>query len=66
MLGLGLGEIVLILVVIGFCVLLVSVLFNSDNRNTPTWHGIIISALIGCLPLYLVLCFFGLMGERKN
>ena len=66
MLGLGLGEIVLILVVIGFCALFISVLNNAENRNTPTWKGIIISALLGCLPLYLVLCFFGLMGERKN
>jgi len=31
--------------------------------NTPTWEGIIISALLGMLPLYLVLCFFGIMGK---
>lgn len=32
-------------------------------QNTPTWEGIIISTLIGLLPLYLILCFFGYMGE---
>jgi hypothetical protein len=31
--------------------------------NTPTWKGIIISAILGMLPLYLVLCFFGIMGD---
>ena len=64
---LGIGEVIfLLLVIFVVCALVVSLLRNSENRNTPTWNGIIISALIGCLPLYLVLCFFGLMGERKN
>lgn len=34
--------------------------------NTPTWKGIIISALLGALPFYLVMCFFGWMGEERN
>jgi hypothetical protein len=34
--------------------------------NTPTWKGIIISAILGMLPLYLVLCFFGIMGEEND
>lgn len=34
--------------------------------NMPTWSGIIISAIVGMLPLYLILCFFGIMGEKRN
>lgn len=33
--------------------------------NMPTWSGIIISTIVGILPLYLILCFFGLMGEKR-
>ena len=33
--------------------------------HVPTWSGIIISALLGMLPLYLILCFFGIMGEER-
>ena len=64
---LGVGEVIIsILVIFVVCAFVVSILRNSENRNTPTWNGIIISALLGCLPLYLVLCFFGVMGERKD
>jgi hypothetical protein len=34
--------------------------------NVPTWEGIIISAILGMLPFYLFLCFFGIMGESQN
>ena len=34
--------------------------------NAPTWSGIIISAILGMLPFYLILCFFGIMGEKRN
>ena len=34
--------------------------------NTPTWNGIIISAILGMLPMYLILCFFGIMGEPRS
>ncbi len=34
--------------------------------NLPTWSGIIISAILGMLPLYLILCYFGIMGEKGN
>ena len=34
--------------------------------HVPTWTGIIISAVLGMLPLYLILCFFGIMGEARN
>ena len=38
----------------------------KHTANIPTWKGIIISSIIGLLPLYLVLCFFGKMGEKEN
>lgn len=34
--------------------------------HMPTWTGIIISAILGMLPFYLFLCFFGIMGEKRN
>lgn len=34
--------------------------------NAPTWSGIIINAILGMLPFYLILCFFGFMGEARN
>ncbi len=36
-----------------------------NATNSPTWEGIIISALIGMLPMYLILCYFGVMGEKR-
>jgi Na+-driven multidrug efflux pump len=67
---LGVGEVLLsllsIVFIIGVFALFVQALRNSETRNTPTWNGIIISALLGCLPIYLVLCFFGVMGEEKK
>ena len=37
-----------------------------NKGNTPTWNGIIISAILGMLPCYLILCFFGIMGEKQQ
>lgn len=33
-------------------------------QNDPTPKGIIISLLLGALPLYLFLCFLGVMGDE--
>ena len=41
-------------------------IINYPNKNYPTWTGIIISLLIGMLPLYLFLCFFGIMGDKSQ
>ena len=38
----------------------------KSAANTPSWTGIIISSILGCLPFYLVLCFFGIMGEERD
>lgn len=55
----------LLLLIVGVCVVFYFVVRNS-SRNTPTWRGIIISAILGMLPMYLILCFFGVMGEERE
>ena len=52
------------LVLIGMFVLLYLAI-KYGGTNNPTWKGIIISAIFGLLPLYLILCFFGVMGEER-
>lgn len=42
----------------------IKVIINGPTNN-PTWRGIIISAVLGLLPLYLFLCWMGWMGEEK-
>lgn len=44
--------------------LLIQIITNP--KNNPTWKGIIISLMLGMLPLYLFLCFFGIMGEERD
>ena len=34
--------------------------------NQPTMKGVIISLIIGMLPLYLILCIFGVMGDKRD
>jgi len=55
----------LFLVIFAGMIYLIVKIIMAGIPNTPTWKGIIISALLGMLPLYLVLCFFGVMGEDK-
>ncbi len=62
MFGIGVQEIFLILLVVGVFFLLIS----KSGKNYPTWTGIIISAIFGLLALYLILCFFGIMGEERH
>ena len=54
------------LVVLAGMIYLIVKIIKAGIPNTPTWKGIIISALLGMLPLYLVLCFFGVMGEDRT
>ena len=56
---------VMLLLIVGVCVFLYY-LTRDNGRNTPAWRGIIISAIVGMLPLYLILCFFGVMGEERE
>ena len=60
-----------IIIGLGFAIMLAYLVYyllvhQIKYANTPTWPGIIISALLGCLPFYLVLCYFGYMGEEKE
>ncbi len=54
-----------IIAVVALIVGIIKLLIKCARKN-PTWKGIIISAILGLLPFYLILCFFGLMGEQKN
>ena len=54
----------LLLLLLGLAAVIVWLL-SKVAVNSPTWKGIIISALLGLLPLYLILCFFGILGEEK-
>lgn len=62
------SSIISILFTIGFIYLIIWVIkaIIRSATNVPTWEGIIISALLGMLPLYLVLCYFGIIGERRD
>lgn len=50
---------------IAFIVWIIKAIINCAT-NSPTWQGIIISALLGMLPFYLIMCWFGWMGEEKS
>ena len=51
--------------IIAFSIWIVKVIINTAT-NTPSWKGIIISALLGMLPFYLFLCWLGWMGDERN
>lgn len=55
-----------LIAIAAFLVIIISKTIKAGIPNTPTWKGIIISAIIGLLPLYLVLCFFGVMGKDET
>lgn len=37
----------------------------GTSENSPTFLGVVISLIIGCLGWYLLLCFFGILGEDR-
>ena len=61
----GLFGILFVIGVIYLVVWAIKAIIRSAT-NVPTWEGIIISAILGMLPFYLILCFFGIMGEPRN
>jgi len=61
----SLSIFLIIFVAIAGSIYLIVKIIMAGIPNSPTWKGIIISALIGMLPIYLVLCFFGVMGEDR-
>lgn len=60
----GFAFLIMLLMVIGVIALIVSAIKNSKNQ--PTMKGVIISLIFGLLPLYLILCVVGIMGEERN
>ena len=60
----------MIIIVLSILCLVLTVAFVSacikHTKNQPTMEGVIISLIIGMLPLYLILCFFGIMGEERS
>lgn len=62
--GTGLSMWIMLLLIIGVIALIVSAIKGS--RNQPTMKGVIISFIFGLLPLYLILCLLGVMGEERN
>lgn len=60
----GFAFLIMLLMIIGVIALIVSAIKNSKNQ--PTMKGVIISLIFGLLPLYLILCILGIMGEERN
>ena len=52
----------MIIVIIAVIVIII----RNAKWNHPTWKGIIISALLAMLPLYLFFCMMGWMGEERS
>lgn len=58
-----LASVLVALVIIGIMVVKAT---GHAVMNKPTWKGGIISALVGLLPIYLLLCLFGAMGVERE
>ena len=65
MFGIGTAEIIAIIFILGIVLLIIFAICDG-GKNNPTLTGIIVSALLNLLILYLVFCFFGIMGEERN
>ena len=57
------ASILVALVIIGLMVVKAT---GRSIMNKPTWKGGIISFCIGMLPIYLLLCLFGVMGVERE
>ena len=55
-----------VLVALGIIAIMVIKAIGRPIMNKPTWKGGIISFFIGMLPLYLLLCLFGVMGVERE
>ena len=61
-------EILVILFGLGiviFVIWAIMAIIGSSNSN-PTLLGVVVCLMLGVLPLYLILCFFGIMGEPRE
>ena len=57
------ASVLVALVIIGLMVVKAT---GRPIMNKPTWKGGIISFCIGMLPIYLLLCLFGVMGTVRE
>lgn len=57
------ATVLVALVIVG---IMVAKAMGRSVMNKPTWKGGIISALLGLLPFYLLLCLFGFMGIERE
>ena len=55
-----------VLVALAIAGIMVLKAIGRPIMNKPTWKGGIISFFVGMLPIYLLLCFFGFMGEERE
>ncbi len=65
MFSFGFIDLFIIFSLVGFGLLIIYAI-TRGGENKPTWEGIILSAVLGLLGLYLILCYFGYMGEEKD
>jgi hypothetical protein len=56
---------IMVILAIVIIVGIIKAIFRGPVNN-PTWKGIIISALLGLLPMYLICCFLGWLGEERD
>ena len=57
---------VTILLAYGILFALLLVVTMISDRNRPTWKGVIISFATGLLPIDLLLCLSGVMGQKRE
>ena len=39
---------------------------GRNVMNKPSWVGVVVTALVGLLPFYLLLCLFGFLGKQRE
>ena len=62
--NIGMTEILIIGGLLLFLAL--AVLLSSKPDKNPTWTGLIITLLTGTVVIYLILCYFGILGEERK
>lgn len=58
-------AIVIMVFMIWFSWFVIKTIINRAT-NVPTWKGVIISAMFGMLPFYLLMCWIGVWGNERE
>lgn len=61
----SLFEIIICVGIVFFIIMFIKISIDHAT-NIPTWNGIIISSLIGMLGFYLIMCWIGWMGDKRD